>query len=230
MKKVLAKLALFSVEMVLVLLVFLLSLLAFVFITHEVFTEKSTAFDLAVFSWIHPFVNAANTRFMVWVSFFASHVFLMPANILLALYFLFTGKSRWYSVKVPVVALGSFAVMSSLKIFFSRPRPLDPVYEAARGFSFPSGHAMSAMTFYGLLVYLVWQRVKSPALRWLLTVILVCCIVLIGFSRVYLRVHFASDVLAGFAMGAVWLVASLWVMHQLERYTRRKVTDTDLSS
>jgi undecaprenyl-diphosphatase len=115
--------------------------------------------------------------------------------------------------------------MASLKIFFSRPRPDHPVYEAARGFSFPSGHAMSAMTFYGLIVYLVWKNVENRALRWLLTILLVLFIFLIGLSRVYLRVHYASDVMAGYSLGLVWLISSLWVMNKIENYTQKNIPE-----
>jgi undecaprenyl-diphosphatase len=82
---------------------------------------------------------------------------------------------------------------------------------------------MSALTFFGLCIYLVWQNVKNPALRWLLTLLFVVFIFLIGFSRIYLRVHYFSDVLAGFSMGVIWLVISLWVMRKIEAYTSREI-------
>lgn len=108
-------------------------------------------------------------------------------------------------------------------MFFQRPRPLDPVYEAARGFSFPSGHSMSAMTFFGLLIFIVWDKTENKILRWLLSILLVLVIFAIGFSRVYLRVHYASDVLAGFSLGLIWLVISLWTIGKLEKYTKKEI-------
>src|SRR5690606_18381112 len=130
---------------------------------------------------------------------------------------------KWYSIRVPVVSLGSLAIMSSLKIFFQRPRPLDPVYEAARGFSFPSGHSMSSMTFFGLLIFIVWDKIENEKLKWSLTILLTLIILIIGFSRIYLRVHYASDVLAGLALGLIWLVMSLWVMGRIENYTKKEI-------
>ena len=76
---------------------------------------------------------------------------------------------------------------------------------------------MSALTFYGLIIYLVWHFVKNGLLRWVLTLGFSLLIVAIAFSRVYLRVHFASDVLAGMAAGVIWLVVSLSVMNRIER-------------
>ena len=212
-----------SLELVIILVLFVISLLGFVFITNNVFRLKNTNFDQQVFQSVLPYVNEANTSILLLFTFLGSQDFLLPANIVLALYFLFIRKHRWYSIRVPVVSLGSFAVMSSLKIFFQRPRPLDPVYEAARGFSFPSGHSMSAMTFFGLLIFIVWDKTENKTLRWSLSILLTLVIFVIGFSRVYLRVHYASDVLAGFALGLIWLVISLWTIGKLEKYTKKEI-------
>jgi undecaprenyl-diphosphatase len=225
LRKFFATLALLSVELIVVIVLFILSLLVFFYITDEIIEDKNNNFDNTVFAFIHPFISASNTTLMRIITIFGSHIFLIPANIILALIFLLK-KHRWYSLRVPVVSLGSFIVMSSLKLLFGRPRPDDPVYQAAMGFSYPSGHAMSSMTFFGLLIFLVWNRVRDRSVRWVLTIFLSIFILIIGFSRVYLRVHYASDVLAGFAMGVIWLVISLWAMDKIERYAGRKVAPT----
>ncbi|MBL7699620.1 MAG: phosphatase PAP2 family protein [Chitinophagaceae bacterium] len=222
-KKLYASIALLSVELLIVLAMFLLSVITFAFIINYIFGSKGTYFDTQAFDFVKPFISQANTRIIRLITFFGSGEFLVPANIGVAIYFLFLKEHRWYSLRVPVVSLGSFLVMSSLKLFFGRVRPENPVFEAALGFSFPSGHAMSAMTFYGLLIFLVWKYLKNVAVKWILTIALILFIFLIGFSRIYLRVHFASDVLAGFSAGIIWLVLSLWIMHTIEKYTRKKI-------
>jgi membrane-associated phospholipid phosphatase len=222
-RKLIASIALLSIELIIVLVLFVLSLLTFAYVINYIFNLKNTGFDSFVFDAVTPMIGDFSTSVMRFITFFGTGKFLVPANILLALYFLFLRKHRWYSLRVPVVSLGSFIMMFSLKLYFSRPRPGDPVFDAARGFSFPSGHAMSAMTFYGLLIFLVWKNVENTALRWALTILLVIFIQLIGFSRIYLRVHYASDVVAGFSLGLIWLVLSLWVMHKIEVYTRRNI-------
>jgi membrane-associated phospholipid phosphatase len=218
-----AGLGLVSVELIVILILFILASLAFFMVTEEIFKEKDNQFDIRVFELIRPFITESRTRIMWFITFFASPRFLFPANVALVLIFLFTKKQRWYTVKVPVVSLGSLTLMSSLKLLFARTRPLDPVFQAARGFSYPSGHAMSAMTFFGLLIYLVWDNTKSMPVRWLLTILLVIIIFLIGFSRVYLRVHYASDVIAGFSLGLIWLVLSLWSINKIESLTKKKI-------
>ena len=79
------------------------------------------------------------------------------------------------------------------------------------------------MTFYGLIAYIVWERVKNPYIKWPVIVALIIFIHLIGFSRIYLRVHYPSDVMAGFALGLIWLVISLYVLRHIERYTHKKI-------
>jgi membrane-associated phospholipid phosphatase len=222
-KKLWAELALLSVELIIILILFFLAIIGFAYLAYEVFHVKKDVIDFKIFDFLTRYVTDLNTDIMVFITFFATHTFLIPANLLLIAYFLFIKRHRWYSIKVPVVAIGSVVIMSSLKLFFSRPRPLTPLLEAVRGFSFPSGHAMSSVTFYGLLMYIVWHEVANKALKWSLIVLLALFILAIGFSRVYLRVHYASDVLAGFAMGAIWLVISLWAVTRIEKFTRKEI-------
>ncbi len=101
---------------------------------------------------------------------------------------------------------------------------MTPLLHEAKGFSFPSGHALMSVTFYGLLIVIVWEFVKAPWLRWLLSILLALLILIIGFSRVYLRVHYASDVVAGFSVGLVWLILSIWALSWVEKYYASKVS------
>jgi undecaprenyl-diphosphatase len=108
--------------------------------------------------------------------------------------------------------------MLLLKQLFQRKRPLSPLLKAAKGLSFPSGHAIMAVTFYGLLIYILQHTIDPNWLRTTSTILIIMLIFLIGFSRVYLRVHYASDVLGGFIIGSLWLFISLSVIKWLEGY------------
>ncbi|MBO9571275.1 MAG: phosphatase PAP2 family protein [Chitinophagaceae bacterium] len=216
LKKFWASVSVLSFEVLLVLSIFLASLFVFIYVTDAIFDLKSTVLDETVFNFLHRYVSEKNTSVMVFISFFASRDFLLPANVLIVIYFLFINKDYSYSIRIAAVALGSFAVMSLLKLYFQRPRPQDPIYSHVLGYSFPSGHAMSAMTFYGLLIYIVFKYVKNSILKWILIIFLIAVILAIGTSRVYLRVHYATDVLAGFSLGVIWLVISLWLISLIE--------------
>jgi len=218
-----AALALLSVEMLVVLVVFVGSLIAFLLIIRRIFKFGNEKLDFRVFDALQPYVTPTNNKIMLAITFLGRHEFLIPANLMLIAYFLFIRKHRWYSIKVPAIALSSLALMFVLKNLFGRHRPLIPLLEEARGLSFPSGHALMSVTFYGLLIYITWHSITDKRLKWALIISLLILIQLIGFSRIYLRVHYTTDVIAGFATGFLWLVISLWVLKQFEKYSKRKI-------
>lgn len=92
-----------------------------------------------------------------------------------------------------------------LKFIIQRPRPDGFRLATASGFSFPSGHSMAAMAFFGLLAWLVWRYEKDRRQRTLLVTAFALIIVMIGVSRIYLGVHYASDVIGGFCLSVIWL-------------------------
>lgn len=182
--------------------------------------RKYKPIDLAVFERIKPSVSQAKNRIILFITFLGKHQFLVPANLLLIFYFLLIRNQNWFSIRILTIALSSLVLMLLLKYLFQRKRPLSPLLKAAKGLSFPSGHAIMSVTFYGLLLYILLHTVDIEWLKYLLTIVLVLLILLIGYSRVYLRVHYASDVLAGFIIGILWLWISLAVLNQLERNAR----------
>lgn len=104
------------------------------------------------------------------------------------------------------VNLGLAALINVLlKQLVQRARPEGFRLVAESGYSFPSGHAMVAMAFYGLLMWMVWHYERDRFVRWLSVIGFGVVIVLVGISRIYLGVHYASDVVAGFCVGISWL-------------------------
>ena len=167
---------------------------------------------------------------MLFITFLGKHQFLVPANLLLIFYFLLIQNQNWFSIRILTIALSSLVLMLLLKYLFQRKRPLSPLLKAAKGLSFPSGHAIMSVTFYGTLLYILLHTVDIEWLKYLLTIVLVLLILLIGYSRVYLRVHYASDVLAGFIIGILWLWISLAVLNQLERNARDNSGSLDIAT
>lgn len=174
--------------------------------------------DLAVFDRLHPWTSARRNKFMLFITFLGKHQFLIPANLLLIGYFIIVAHQNWFSIRVLTIALSSLVLMLLLKTLFQRKRPLSPLLNAARGLSFPSGHAIMAVTFYGLLLYIFIRDTDQTWLKIVLTCTLVVLILLIGFSRIYLRVHYTSDVLAGFIIGLLWLMISLSVLNTVQQF------------
>lgn len=223
-RKIFAGVLLLVAEITLVAILFLISLFGFLFVAKYVFLDNKQEFDQNAFDIMDFFISENNNNIVSFFTQFGNYQFLIFANLLLIAYFLFVRKHRWYSIKIPSVALSSVLMMSLLKILFSRPRPLLPLLEPASGFSFPSGHAMSSVTFYGLLIYFVWIHKEIPrSIRISTVTFLVLLIIMIGVSRVYLRVHYASDVIAGFCMGVIWITIAIYTIDKIEVYTKRNL-------
>jgi membrane-associated phospholipid phosphatase len=92
-----------------------------------------------------------------------------------------------------------------LKNLIQRPRPEGFRLIAETGYSFPSGHSMVSMAFYGLVLWMVWHYERDKVLRSVLCALFALTILMVGVSRIYLGVHYASDVVAGFAVSLLWL-------------------------
>lgn len=139
--------------------------------------------------------------------------------ILMALLLVLRGR-RWLALGWVLAVVGNGLLNTTLKDIFARVRPWHgdgPVM--ASGFSFPSGHSSGAVVAYGMLVYVLARFVPA---RWHLPMALatVALAFSIGVSRIFLRVHFASDVVAGFATGTAWLLVCITSM-ELTRWYRR---------
>jgi membrane-associated phospholipid phosphatase len=180
--------------------------------------RKHKPIDMMIFDKIKPRVNTINNKIMLFITFLGKHQFLIPANLFLIFYFIVVKKQTWFSIRVITIAISSLVLMLLLKQLFQRKRPLSPLLKAAKGLSFPSGHAIMAVTFYGLLIYILQHVIVIDWLKYLLAVLVIGLILLIGFSRIYLRVHYTSDVLGGFIIGLLWLLISLAILKWLEGY------------
>jgi undecaprenyl-diphosphatase len=165
--------------------------------------------DIAVNQFLAAHTEPPFTAVMYVVSMAGSPVTVLLLSLILVLYFAW--RRAWRIVVLFVVGVGGAELLDViLKLIFARPRPTlpDPLL-VLTSYSFPSGHAMGSMAFYGLLAYLAIQRLS--AWRWRVGVAIASAflILLIGFSRMYLGVHYLSDVLAGYAAGFAWLVITI---------------------
>ncbi len=160
---------------------------------------------------------------MQGVSFLGSQLFLVPAWLWLLVIFYFVEKNKWYLIKVITISLSTLLMMLGLKHFFNRPRPLIPLLKQVPGLSFPSGHAFMSFVFYGMLIYIIYLEVKNIWLKSFILLILGIVIFSIGLSRVYLRVHYASDVVAGFCFGLMSLIILLWLLRRIEKYNEKVI-------
>ena len=152
---------------------------------------------------------------MIAVSFLGNYLFLLPANLVLIACCI-SWKNNKLAIRGAALALSSLEIMYYLKHLFHRLRPENPLVEGITNFSFPSGHALMSVSFYGFLMYVTYCHVKKRLTRKIVIGFLILLILLISFSRIYLRVHYASDVTAGMSIGLIWLVVVQFIMDKIE--------------
>ena len=210
-----------SLDVAVVLLAFFGSLFIVAFLIRSVFQEQMFGPDQSAFIYLEQFVSPHMNSFMKAITFLGSAEFLTPANLVLIAYAFFIEKDKWLGIKVTSIALTSLLLMFLLKLYFGRPRPEIPLLEEAAGLSFPSGHAFMSFTFYGLLAFFLYREIRRGWLRALSVTVSVLLIFMIGISRIYLRVHYLSDVIAGMCLGLIWLVVSLAVLNRVERREKK---------
>lgn len=120
--------------------------------------------------------------------------------------------------KIGIVIISNLGIVTIfnqiLKRILQRPRPEEFRIINENGYSFPSGHSMISMAFYGFLIYLIYKNVKNKYLKWTLITVLGLLIVSIGISRIYLGVHYTSDVLAGFLIAISYLIIYISIVNK----------------
>ncbi len=218
--------ALLSVELVIVFFAFFVSIAFLIVVIRSIFFKNRFDLDQKAFDFMLPFVSEANTSVIQFFTFFGSHKFLVPAYLIFFGWFFFVRKNKWYFIKFVTIAVSNLLLMFGLKYLFNRPRPLIPLLKQVPGLSFPSGHAFMSFTFFGLLIYLIYRGVKNIWLKWCLIFFLLGMIFFVGLSRIYLRVHYISDVLAGYCFGLLSLMIMLWLLHQIEKYNKKKLAQS----
>jgi undecaprenyl-diphosphatase len=179
--------------------------LLFAWIADEMIEGETRAFDRAILGWMGSHGSPEATDLALNITALGSGV-ITVLMVLVATSFLWASRHRWSAGLLLLAVLGSGLVNMVLKTGFSRPRPDIFPWRApyAGQSSFPSGHSMNAMVVYATLAYLVVRLEPRRRLRVMTTVRAVGLIGAVGTSRVYLGVHYPSDVLAGFAAGLVW--------------------------
>ncbi len=207
---------LFSLKVIISSVLFVGSLLVFAVIANEAVYENEAAFDKRVFYYFSTFSTPSLIAVMKVFTFFGSGNFLLPAYIVLIGYF-FIQRNYRYGLHIAIVALSSTGMMLLIKQITHRHRPELPIIQGITNYSFPSGHALSAFIFCGIFIYIAWNAAISSSLKWLFTILLLFLAVTVGVSRIVLKVHYPTDVIASFCLGIVWATLSLWVMRGISR-------------
>lgn len=177
--------------------------IVFVLFIAEVVTNNIVIYDNGIYNFIEKnFTNEFSTKFFKIITEFGSALYLTIISFTLIILI----KNKKTKLLIPSNVLLVTVINLIIKEIIKRPRPSVTRLVKESGYSFPSGHSMASLAFYGFLIYLIYKNIQNKYLKWILIILLTLLIFLIGFSRIYLGVHYASDVIAGFLAGAIYLI------------------------
>ncbi|MGP1384125.1 MAG: phosphatase PAP2 family protein [Thainema sp.] len=189
-------------------------------LAEEVLEQEAFAFDESVLLWINQFSNPVLDQVMLAVTRLGDPHVVVPLTCIGFIWFWWQWRWR-VAVIFAVNCLGGAVLSNGLKLFFSKPRPqLWAQLITETSYSFPSGHALGSMVLYGFSAFLLAQHfAEYKHLIYGLAVLLISSI---GFSRLYLGVHWPTDVLAGYSVGFLWISACISLFQLATRRLSRQ--------
>ena len=184
-------------------LVLFIALIGFLALAEDVFNKEIMNGDIIGYKIISTFlISDFATPIAKFITNFGGAIFLITITVIL--FILIKNKKIGLSIFSNLIIIT--VLNQLLKRILQRPRPTEFRIIEETGYSFPSGHSMVSMAFYGYLIYLIYKYVKNKYIRWISIVLLSILICAIGVSRIYLGVHYTSDVLGGFLVSISYLI------------------------
>lgn len=169
-------------------------------------------FDDTIYQFISSFHTDWITTAMIFISFMASGFMFVFITMLI----LITVKDKKTGKYIAINLISVFILNQILKLLINRERPDILWLTDARGYSFPSGHSMVSAGFYGYIIYLLNQKIENKQIKYPMIIGLTLFVLLVGISRIYLGVHYASDVLGGFIIGILYVVVYIKLIKKNE--------------
>ena len=184
-------------------LVLFIALIGFLALAEDVFNKEIMKGDIIGYKIISTFlISDFTTPIAKFITNFGGAIFLITLTVIL--FILIKNKKIGLSIFSNLVIIT--VLNQLLKRILQRPRPTEFRIIEETGYSFPSGHSMVSMAFYGYLIYLIYKYVENRYVKWISIVLLSILICAIGVSRIYLGVHYTSDVLGGFLVSISYLI------------------------
>lgn len=190
-------------------IIFTISLFVFLVVSLCVYFNSTNSFDLLFYNTIIYFKNDNLTNFFKIITLFGGEYVIL----LITFSFLFI-KNKKYFISLFVDMLLIILFNYFLKLFFLRERPINLMIINETGYSYPSGHSMIAVSFYGFILFLIWKMNIKKSYKYILTILIIILIFLIGISRIYLGVHFPSDVIGGYSISLCYLIIYISIIRK----------------
>ena len=202
--------------------VFVVGINAFTGLTEQLSTSALKEFDRRVTEFVISFRTPELNQFFQFITDMGDVYAYIVASTLAAIFFFFKLRNKKFIFQLLGILILSALSNMALKRAIDRARPTIEHLVVVKTLSYPSGHAMSAMAFYGFLIYLVFRIKMHILLRIFLTLLFSFLILSIGMSRIYLGVHFPSDVLGGFIAGLLWVLFCIVLFNIVDLLRQRK--------
>lgn len=206
----------YIITAVLAFIIFIAGIKIFVELTEDLKTDILAYIDIKITQYIISFRTPSLTSFFVFVTSVGNRWGYIIVFVLSSSLFYFIFKSWRYVVQLMIVLLVAASSNLLLKQIINRARPDADYLVTVKTLSYPSGHAMSAMAFYGFLIYLIYTFNIPKLVKYGIIAFLAMLIVSIGISRIYLGVHFPSDIAGGFIAGFIWVVFCILILNILK--------------
>ena len=194
-------------------IVFFICIVSLLFLIEDVMDQDIMEFDEKGYYFVSKYlISDTMTPIAKCITNFANMYWLIALSILLMCVIKNKKTGLWISINLGLSALVNFL----LKQVLQRPRPVEHRIIDESGYSLPSGHSMVSMAFYGFLIYLIHKNVKNQYLKISLIILLFLLIISIGISRIYLGVHYTSDVLTGFLVAISYLILFVHAIKRID--------------
>lgn len=188
----------------------------FAIFTYKVVADKTIYIDSIVYNYIsNNIINKNRTEIVKVITNITSPIMVIITALILVLAI----KDKKIKISLVINLLGITIINNLIKVIIARPRPEINKLVTETGYSFPSGHSITSMVFYGYLVYLTYKYINNKKIKITLIIFLILLIPTIGLSRIYLGVHYTSDVLCGFLLGIIYLILFISIS---KKYLERK--------
>lgn len=192
--------------------IFYIAIALFIILTILVKLNVVKSFDNLLESFVIGIRSENLTKFMITITSISRAYFLITISIVL----LFIMKNKKHALLIIINLTCVFLSSQLLKLIFRRGRPDGEHLVSVMGYSYPSGHAMVSLAYFSFILYLINKKITNKLLKTLLTITTSILIFLIGFSRVYLGVHYTTDILAGFLLSIAYLMIFLTIINPKE--------------
>lgn len=212
----------YVLELIAGLVVCLVTMYGFIELTELLAANDIAWFDDTISVYIHGLRTPVLTAIVIVFTQLGDAGAYIVLMLGIVVYFYFRRHNWILSIQTAIILISTASINFIIKNIVGRERPAGEHLVVVSAQSFPSGHSMSSIAFYGFFIYLAWRYLPKLWMKIAVSIVLPLLVAAIGFSRIYLGVHYPSDVAAGFMGGLFWLAVCILLFSSFRLYMQRR--------